>query len=217
MDETIKKILIDGAAELGVELGAGEVGAFTVFLDELVAWNKKINLTSVDNARDIVIKHFLDSLAPCAFLRGTEKVLDIGAGGGFPGLPIKIAMPGVEVTLVDSVGKKVHFMRHVIRKLGLEGATAVAARAEDKSFVAPRTEAFDCVISRAFSALADFVAVSLPFLPKGGRILAMKGPKAAEELAAFDAAAFGVSAPEVHEVRIPFSDRTTTIVILKKL
>jgi len=169
----------------------------------------------VDSDREIVVKHFLDSLVPCAYLEGNEKILDVGAGGGFPGLPIKIAMPGVDVTLVDSVGKKVHFMRHVIRRLGLARAEAVAARVEDKRFVASGAGRYDCVISRAFTELSGFVDLAMPYLAPGGRVVAMKGPRAATEVASLGRRT-GLSEPEVHEVEVPFSERKTTIVIIEK-
>src|SRR4030067_3464765 len=104
MDEkALEKLLIDGASGLGVLLDARSVAAFITFLRELKAWNKKINLTSIDKDEDIIVRHFLDSLTVCRFLGGTERVLDIGSGAGFPGLPIKIAIPENDVGVLDTV------------------------------------------------------------------------------------------------------------------
>src|SRR4030067_2642864 len=133
-EKALEKMLIDGAVGLGVALDDRSVSAFMAYLRELKAWNRKINLTSIDEDEDIIVRHFLDSLTVCRFLTGAERLLDIGSGAGFPGLPIKIAMPGTDVVLLDTVTKKVHFIRHMIRTLGLQanGAVeAVSARVEE--------------------------------------------------------------------------------------
>ena len=218
MDEkALEKMLIEGASGLGVLLDARSVAAFMTFLRELKAWNKKINLTSIDKDEDIIVRHFLDSLTVCRFLGGTERVLDIGSGAGFPGLPIKIAMPDTDVVLLDTVTRKVHFIRHIIRTLGLQatgGVEAVSARVEEASIVERYGASFDCVVSRAFSELKNFVAVGLPYLKPGGRLIAMKGPAYAGELDAVELG--GLSVPEVHTVRLPTTHIDTVFVVFTK-
>lgn len=219
MDEkALEQTLLEGAGELGVALDARGAAAFMTYLKELVAWNRKINLTSIDEPADIVVRHFLDSLTVCTLLTGGEKVLDIGSGAGFPGLPIKIAMNGTDVVLMDTVTKKVHFIRHMIRTLGFGsagGVEAVSARVEDPAVVAKYGPTFDCVVSRAFSELKNFVAVGMPYLKPGGRLIAMKGPAYAGELEAVDMK--GLSVPEVHTIRIPTTHIGTVIVVFTKL
>jgi len=219
MDEkSLEKTLVDGASMLGVALDARGAAAFMLFLRELKAWNRKINLTSIDKDGDIVVRHFLDSLTVCRFLSGSERILDIGSGAGFPGLPIKIAMPDTDVVLLDTVTKKVHFIRHMIRTLGLSsagGVEAVSARVEDPSVVKKYGSTFDCVVSRAFSELKNFVAVGLPYLKPGGRLIAMKGPAYAGELDSVELD--GLSVPEVHTVRLPTTHIDTVFVVFKKL
>lgn len=219
MDEkALEKTLLDGAGELGVALDARGAAAFMTYLKELVAWNKKINLTAIVEPAEIVVRHFLDSLTVCTLLNGSERMLDIGSGAGFPGLPIKIAMNGTDVVLMDTVTKKVHFIRHMIRTLGLGsvgGVEAVSSRVEDPVVVAKYGATFDCVVSRAFSELKNFVAAGLPYLKPGGRLIAMKGPAYAGELEAVDMK--GLSAPEVHTVRLPTTHIGTVIVVFKRL
>jgi len=222
MDEKgLERMLVEGAAALGVELDNGQATAFMVFLRELKAWNRKINLTSIDRDEDIIVRHFIDSLTVCRFLKGAERLLDIGAGAGFPGLPIKIAMPGTKIVLLDSVTKKVHFIRHIIRTLllatsGSPGSIeALSARVEDPAMVEKYSFGFDCVVSRAFSELKNFVAVGLPYLKPGGRLIAMKGPAYAGELDAVSLE--GLSVPEVYTVRLPATHIDTVLVVFTKL
>ena len=214
-EQELEKILREGALQLGVELEDKATENFFTYLRELIAWNKRMNLTSITSEKDIIIRHFLDSLTPYRFLKGNgcRKLLDIGSGAGFPGIPLKIADTGLEVLLLDSVEKKVHFMRHMIRTLGLgAGIQAEKARADDQAFIQRHSSYFDCVISRAFSGLRKFLDLASPYCRKGGMVMAMKGPGVFEEIR--DVA--GVEPPEAHEVKLPFSDRTTVILMFRK-
>lgn len=211
----LKTLLRRGAEALGVALSEDAQLKFIEYLKELKAWNLRVNLTAIEEEREIVIRHFLDSLTPSAFLEGAARLLDIGAGGGFPGIPLKIATPSMYVCLIDSVSKKVHFMRHIIRKLALVGIDAESVRAEDRGFMEKNRGGFDIVTSRAFTELKGFVEVALPYLRPGGRIIAIKGPTVAEEIAPLKGYP-GIIGIETHEVKIPFSKRVTTIVVVKK-
>lgn len=212
MNEKLKNTLKNGALELGADLSEGSISLFETYLTELKAWNRQINLTAIDSDDEVVTRHFLDSLTPLEAIKGARRLLDIGAGGGFPGLPLKIAKDSLEAVLMDSVTKKVHFMRHIIRKLNLKGAEAIAGRAEDRTLIEKYREDFDAVISRAFTELKGFLTAALPYVAPGGAILAMKGPGYKDELKAVEGFK-GLSAPRIHEVRVPFTDRTTTIIV----
>ncbi len=212
----LARLLKEGAAELGVALDEGAIAAFSVYLEELKAWNRRINLTSIDSDKEAVIRHFLDSLTPYRYIKGAGRLLDIGAGAGFPGIPLKIADPTIEVTLVDSVEKKVHFMRHVIRKLGLKGIEAVSGRVEERALIERYASGFDCVISRAFTGLGRFLELSMPYLKAGGSIIAMKGPAYKDELEEAGRIK-GIEPPRIYEVKVPFEQRSTTLVIFKKV
>lgn len=201
-----------------MELSALQVERFFVYMEELRKWNKKINLTSIDDEREIVVRHFLDSLSLSRFVHGGESLLDMGSGAGFPGLALKIANPALVVTLMDKVEKKAVFMRHIIRTLELEGIDVVSARADDKGVLAELEGSFDVVVSRAFSALDDFLTLALPYTKRGARIIAVKGPSSPALTQEVEAALkredfAGLTLKGAREIAIPFSDRVGTVVI----
>jgi 16S rRNA (guanine527-N7)-methyltransferase len=168
-------LLVEGARQFGIDLDKNALDAFDLFLKELLKWNQKINLTAIRTEKGIIVKHFLDSLSICPHLPKSASILDIGSGAGFPGIPVKIVDPAFEVTLIDSVRKKVDFQRHIIRRLGLSGIEAIHSRVEHAEILQKLESRFDCVLSRAFSDLQTFLLLSDPFLRKGGIALAMKG------------------------------------------
>lgn len=151
---------------------------FEKYRQMLIETNKKFNLTSIDNPEEINIKHFEDSLTIRSYINKGMKVLDIGSGAGFPGIPLRIEEK-FDLTLIDSVNKKVGFMNEVIKELKLENARAIHVRAED--YAKDHREEFDMVISRAVANLSTLAEYALPFLKIGGIFIAMKGPKAEEE------------------------------------
>lgn len=151
---------------------------FIKYQEMLIETNKKFNLTSIDDPDQIKIKHFEDSLTIKNYINKGMKVLDIGSGAGFPGIPLRIEKD-FDLTLIDSVNKKVNFMNEVIEELGLDNTRAIHVRAED--YAKDHREEFDLVISRAVANLSTLLEYSLPFLKVGGIFIAMKGPKAEEE------------------------------------
>lgn len=215
-DTELSEILKKGALELGVDLTDTQTESFLRYLRELQTWNRKINLTTITEDRDIIIRHFLDSLTPVRLLSGVESLLDIGAGGGFPGLPLKIALPSIKITLMDSVEKKVNFIRHISRTLGLKDVGAISGRVESPDIVYKLSGTFDCVTSRAFAELEAFVSLGAPYVKPGGILLALKGPMVETEIKAMGVVN-GFSAPEVHHIEVPFSGRTTILVIMRKI
>ncbi len=177
---SVRDILAEGARELGIDLTDTELSLFMLYLDQLKLWSAKINLTAVKTDRDIVIKHFIDSIVPAEYIEENAALLDIGSGGGFPGVPLKIVRPDLQVTLLESSGKKVSFLKDLIRKLGLSGLNALAARAEDAQNAVPR-HSFDCVITRAVGSVPYVLELSLPYVKKEGMIVLMRGRTGAED------------------------------------
>lgn len=175
LDIENQKLLIQGAREFGVCLDEKALKAFDIYLKELLKWNQKINLTAIRSEKGIVLKHFLDSLSVKPYLPEQSSILDIGSGAGFPGIPLKIVRPALQMTLIDSVRKKVDFQRHVIRMLGLRGTEVIHGRAQDREIVQNLGGRFDITLSRAFSDLRTFLVLSFPFLKGGGTAIAMKG------------------------------------------
>lgn len=175
MEMENKKLLIEGAKTFGIDLDEKTLEAFDLYLHELLKWNQKVNLTAIRSERGIVLKHFLDSLSVVPHLPEISSLLDIGSGAGFPGIPLKMIRPSLEVTLIDSVRKKTDFQGHIIRTLGLKGIKAIHGRIQDREILESLGGRFDAVIARAFSDLDVLLKLSFPFLKQGGTLLAMKG------------------------------------------
>ena len=176
---TAESAIIDGSIRLGQSLTDQQVKQLALLLAELERWNQKINLTAIRKIDDMVAGHILDSLSVRSMLTG-KRILDIGTGAGFPGLPLAIVEPGREFVLLDSNGKKITFVEHMIGELGLRNAKAIKARAED---YAPGNR-FDTVIARALASLPKLVEWSTHLIGEEGRLLALKGKYPAEELEA---------------------------------
>ncbi|MFM1886533.1 MAG: hypothetical protein RL026_1690 [Pseudomonadota bacterium] len=162
-------LLRDGATALGLSLDAGQEAQLLSLASELIRWNQTVNLTAVDQPRDVIIQHLLDSLSVHADITGT-KVADVGTGGGFPGLPLAILQPGRRFLLIDSVGRKLRFVAHAARLLGLANVTTLQSRVED---LPPTPQ--DCVVSRAFAPLPRLLHWVGPLCDPDTRVLAMKG------------------------------------------
>jgi 16S rRNA (guanine527-N7)-methyltransferase len=177
----IKEQISAGADAMGQSLPSGAADQLATLLVELERWNRRINLTAIRDVDEMVAAHVLDSLAVRPFLKGS-RVIDIGTGAGFPGLPLAIAEPTLDFTLLDSVGKKIRFVDHMIGELGLENARAVKARAED---YAPGNT-FDTVIARALAAIPRLIELSSHLVGEDGQLLALKGRHPAEELEAIE-------------------------------
>ena len=171
--------LLEHARQLGVPLERRQAALFGIHAAELVVWNRVINLTRILDPEEMAVKHFLDSIAPVPWLPSRGRLLDIGCGGGFPGLPIKIMMPALSVTLIDASRKKVNFVNHVIRLLAQKDILAIHGRAES---MMPEYGGFDAVVSRATADLERLLQWSWPLLRSGGILLAMKGEKVDEEI-----------------------------------
>lgn len=172
-----------GANDLGIKVSEHQMELMTLHAKELSVWNKKINLTAIKNPLKVAEKHFIDSIAPVSFFNNEKYLMDIGSGGGFPGIPIKIMKPSLNVILIDSSRKKVNFLKHVIRTLHLENIDAIHSRVQDLQENKAYKNKFDAVISRAFSDLSGFVELAAPFLNNKGSIYAMKGKNAEKEIA----------------------------------
>lgn len=181
--------LISGAKELGLKMTAGQARQFQTYLELLLEWNEKINLTAITDPSEVVKKHFLDSLtllSQCKIKQGA-KLIDVGTGAGFPGIPLKIMRPDLELTLLDGLNKRLVFLGEVCSALGLE-ARRIHKRAEEAGLDHKMRESFDIVTARAVAPLNVLCEYCLPLVKMKGYFLAMKGPGAREELAEADKA-----------------------------
>lgn len=218
MEKEIQELLVRGALHLGIQLEKKGVEAFELYLRELLRWNEKMNLTSIRTEKGIVIKHFLDSLSVAPYLQAISTLLDIGSGAGFPGIPLKMIRPSLEVTLIDSVLKKVDFQRHIFRSLELKGIHAIHGRIQDKEILKRMEGQFEAVISRAFADLKTFLPLALPFLKKGGVVLAMRGKRNGEGWQSdLRADEIGFRLLEKTAFTLPFSPIQRSILLFEKI
>lgn len=173
----MEKLAKDLHALVGIQLTRRQISAFRIFEDALLEWNKKFNLTAIRDVEGIRTKHFLDSLS-CMLAwrdRPPESLIDIGTGAGFPGIPLKIVMPRLQLTLVESVGKKLDFCKHVVDRLKLDNVTCIQARAEDLGLSRDHREKYDWAVARAVANLPVLTEYLLPLVRVGGGMLAQKG------------------------------------------
>jgi 16S rRNA (guanine527-N7)-methyltransferase len=213
-----QRLIVDGAQQLGITIEERKSAAFAVHATELIHWNRKINLTAITDPRDIAIKHFLDSLAPAQFIPERARLLDIGSGAGFPGIPLKIFNPSLSVLLIDGTLKKVNFLKHMIRSLGLDRIEALHVRAENLGHDPELVTAFDVIISRALSDLTSFVNYALPLLANQGTIIRMKGEVGKVELDRLQAEILGDRfSLEVENYKLTTTDLQRSIIIIKNL
>ncbi|MBK7899670.1 MAG: 16S rRNA (guanine(527)-N(7))-methyltransferase RsmG [Azonexus sp.] len=194
-----------GLARLGLDLTVPARDALLAFSDLLLKWNRTYNLTAIRDPQQALAHHILDSLAILPWV-GEGPLLDVGSGGGLPGIPLAIARPALAVTLVDAVDKKTSFQRQAVIELGLGNVVALHGRVETLS------GSFSQIVSRAFSDLAAFVGVTRHLLAPGGRWLAMKGHNPVAEMAALPC---GVVVDAVHPLTVPGLDAERHLIVLK--
>jgi len=220
-------LIIEGAEIMDIDLNHAQTRRFAVHATELVRWNQKINLTHITDPYEVAVKHFLDSLAGFRFIPMDANLLDIGSGGGFPGLPLKILLPSLSVTLIDASRKKVSFLKHVIRTLKLENIEALHIRAEDLAEDPFYCHRFNVITSRALSSLVLFQRLALPLLIDEGVMIALKGDPASDELKALQGRGagdrddtnaidhqFSVALEKFH---LPFVNSSRSVVIIRKM
>src|SRR3972149_3208260 len=219
MHENWPQLLLQAASDLGINLTEEQVLLFTHYYREITAWNEKINLLSRSSSGDILLKNFIDSLTPLPFLSHKKStLLDMGSGGGFPGIPLKIACDTLKVSLLESARKKTSFLKHLIRTLQLPKITVIHGRAENLQTNGAYRNTFDVVISKAVFKLPEFLLLGACFLAPSGILIAMKGEKVREEIDAANpaAAASGLYLSGSHSVTLPVTGDRRRILIYKK-
>ncbi len=215
-----KTLLAEAAKQMGLSLNETQMAQFFQYRTLLLQWNEKMNLTAITDPTEVVIKHFIDclSLLQKTTLPTGATVIDVGTGAGFPGLPIKIARPDLQVTLLDSLQKRIGFLETVVEGLGLTGVTCIHSRAEDGGQNPQLREQFDFCLSRAVANLAVLAEYSLPFVKVGGALIALKGPDGEREVEEGKKAVtlLGGGKPQIMEVEVPFSDLHHCLIVIQK-
>ena len=216
-------VLDRGAAQLGVELSKEQLDQFCLYQTVLADWNQRMNLTSITGDEEVQVGHFLDSLTLLAVLPQSLvpgiKLVDVGAGAGFPGLPLKIAFPGIKLTLVESVGKKASFLEHLAGALGLTGVEVHKGRAEEAARRPEMREVFDLAVARGVAGLAELLEYTLPFCKVGGVVVAWKRGDLAQEIAGAENAlrSLGGRLKEVYPVEAAGLEDGRVLVLVDKI
>jgi 16S rRNA (guanine527-N7)-methyltransferase len=204
-----------------LRLSDGQLHGFSLYARELLAWNERVSLTAITEPHEIEVKHFLDSLSCLLALkpRAGDKLVDVGSGAGFPGIPLKIACPQIRVVLVESIGKKAEFCRHIVQLLGLEGVQVIQARAEQLGRDPEYRGRHDWAVARAVARLPVLLEYLLPLLRVGGVAIAQKGESGPAEA---DQAqpALRVLGGELHQVvpvELPGASDTRYLIVVNKI
>ncbi|MFN8454446.1 MAG: 16S rRNA (guanine(527)-N(7))-methyltransferase RsmG [Anaerolineae bacterium] len=214
--------LHSGALQFGLSLTDAQLNTFERYLQELLAWNERVNLTGITEPAEIVTKHFLDSLSVYPALQDlppTVSLIDVGSGAGFPGIPLKIALPQLRVTLLEATGKKTAFLQHLIQSLNLTGASVVTARAEEAGQQPQQRERYEVAIARAVAGLPVLAEYMLPLVKVGGRVIVQKGQDPADEVkqAASALRILGGKVAQVLPVTVPGLDAQRHLIVIQKI
>ncbi len=210
--------LIRKASILGINISKEQANLYYRYMNLLIDWNEKINLTAITEPHEIIIKHFIDSITSLKYIPKNSKVLDIGTGAGFPGIPLKI-LDDNKYVLVDSLNKRINFLNEVVKELSLENVELVHARAEEFARDKKRREKFNVVLARAVASLNVLLEYMLPMLEIGGICICMKGPQVEEELKNADKALniLGGKIEKVDTLILPETNIERNIIVIKKV
>lgn len=209
-----------GLEALEIELSDGQIRQFLRYYELLTEWNKVMNLTAITEYEEVVLRHFLDSLASVKVwdFKNTDTVIDVGCGAGFPGIPLKIAFPNIRLVLLDSLNKRIKFLNQVVDELGLSQVKTIHGRAEDFARQKEYREQFDLCVSRAVANLSTLSEYCLPYVKVNGSFVAYKSGKIEEEVSAAEKAVklLGGSLSKLVKFRLPDTDLERSFVMVKK-
>jgi len=219
-----ERIFVQGAREIGIELKERQIEKFSCYLDLLIEWNQKINLTSLKTPREILVKHFLDSftcikVVELNFNKVKIEIVDVGTGAGFPGIPLKIIYPSVDLSLIEATKKKIIFLEKLIKELNLKNVQILAGRAETLGRGQENRGKYDIAISRAVAPLNILSEYCLPLVKIGGLFIAQKGRLYREEMEIGNKVIqlLGGEITKAEKIKVPFLNQERHILVIKKI
>lgn len=212
-------MLKDLSRKLNIDLTNEQVEQFEGYQNLLLEWNEKINLTAITEENDIIIKHFIDSMTVSKYFKENDKVIDVGTGAGFPGVPLKIVDKTLKITLLDSLNKRINYLNDVIEKLRFDNVETIHGRAEELSRNSKYREQYDVATARAVANLKTLSEYCLPFVKVGGYFVCMKGSDIEEELsnAKSHIEVLGGKIEEIENFVLPDTDMKRNIIVIKKI
>ena len=214
----MKTLLNELAKKLQIELDEEKISNFIIYKNLLQEWNEKINLTAIVEDREIIIKHFIDSLTILKYIPKESSIIDVGTGAGFPGVPIKIAEPTISVTLLDSLNKRLNFLNEVINKCNLSNIKTIHGRAEDMANNVLHREMYDVAVARAVANLSTLSELCLPFVKVNGLFISMKGNSIDEVEEAKNAInILGGKIEKIEKIILPETDIERNIILIRKI
>ena len=216
--QEFSNLMIDYGKEINIVFTEEQLQKFYQYMNLLIEWNEKINLTAIVEPKEIILKHFIDSLTIIKYIELNKSVIDIGTGAGFPGIPIKIMKEDLEITLLDSLNKRIHFLNEVIQKLELKNITAVHARIEEYAKNKQYREKFDVATSRAVANLTTLSEYMLPMVALKGMAICMKGSEISEEISKSKNSIkiLGGEIVHIEEFTLPKSDYKRNLIMIEK-
>ena len=217
--EEFSKVINDYLKDLKITLNEEQIQKFYTYMNLLIEWNEKINLTAITKPEEIILKHFVDCLTISKYIEDGSILIDIGTGAGFPGIPLKIYRSDLKITLVDSLNKRLNFLNEVINKMKLEGIETIHARAEELGRNKNYREKFDVATSRAVANLSTLSEYLLPFVKIGGKCISMKGSDINDELNNAKKAihVLGGKVVEKDVFNLPQSDLGRSLIVIEKI
>ena len=216
--EEFKKNFEKYLVKLQIELNEEQIGKFYDYMNLLIEWNEKINLTAITEPKEIIIKHFVDSLTISKNIKAGAQVIDVGTGAGFPGIPLKIYRDDIEIVLLDSLNKRINFLNDVIEKISLTKISTVHGRAEELGHNKKYREKFDVSTSRAVANMATLSEYLIPFVKINGIVIMMKGSEVKQEIEESKKAIniLGGSVTNTEEFNLPNTEIKRNIILIKK-